>query len=201
MNYTDSYVALIFFMNKFFDHSKISWVILFGLTSPILVIIFSIGDVCHDLCVKLHSIIVYCFKPKILHLKIFILSKIYIYYMLNATAYDNTESFYCILLYFIVQCILLLEQPDDKARVKGAHSYEFIVQSPIMLLIQHFRQWTVPHRSDQTVTTGLVIIVASSYTYLHVGRSMTIKNMGVGSLNIIHSNCHMTFVNQPMMKV
>ncbi len=48
--------------------------------------------------------------------------------MLNATVYDNTDSFYCIHLYFIVQCILLLEQPDDKARVKGAHSYEFIVR-------------------------------------------------------------------------
>ncbi len=114
--------------------------------------------------------------------------------------YDNTESFYCIHLYFIVQCILF-EQPDDKARVKGAHFYEFIVRSPIMIPIQHFRQWTVPHHSARTVTAGLVINVASSYTYLLVGRSMTIKNMGMGSSNIIHSNCHMTFVNQPMTKV
>ncbi len=129
------------------------------------------------------------------------LSNIYIYYILNATVYDNTESFYCILLYFIVQCILLLEQPDDKAQVKGAHSYEFIVRSPIMIPIQHFRQWTVPHHSARTVTAGLVINVASSYTYLLVDRSMTIKNMGMGSLNIIHSNRHMTFVNQSMTKV
>ena len=121
--------------------------------------------------------------------------------MLNATVYDYTESFYCIHLYFIVQCILLLEQPDDKAQVKGAHSYEFIVRSTIMIPFQHCRQWTVPHHSAQTVTAGLVIEVASSYTYLLVGRSMTIKNMGMGSLNIIHSNCHMTFVNQPMTKV
>ncbi len=121
--------------------------------------------------------------------------------MLNATIYGNTESFYCILLYFIVQCILLLEQPDDKARVKGAHSYEFIVQSLIMTPIQHFRQWTIPHHSARTVTAVLVIDIASSYTYLLVGRSMTIKNMGKGSLNIIHSNRHMTFVNQPMTKV
>ncbi len=35
--------------------------------------------------------------------------------MLNATVYNNTESFYSIHSYFIVQCILLLEQPDDKA--------------------------------------------------------------------------------------
>ncbi len=121
--------------------------------------------------------------------------------MLHATVYDNTESFYCIHLYFIVQCILLLEQPDDKAQVKGAHSYDFIVRSPIMIPIQHFRQWIIPHHSAQTAIAGLVIDVASSYTYLLVGRSMTIKNMGMGSLNLIHSNCHMTFVNQPMRKV
>ncbi len=41
--------------------------------------------------------------------------------------YDNTELFYCIHLYFKVQCILLLEQPDDKAQVKGAHSYHSAV--------------------------------------------------------------------------
>jgi hypothetical protein len=188
-------------MNNFFDCSKISRVILFGLTSPILVIIFSIGNVCHVICVKLQSIIVYCFKPKKLSLKISILSKIYMYHMLNATVYDSTKSFYCTHLYFIVQCILLLEQPDDTARVKGAHSYEFIVRSPVMIPIQHFRQWTVPHHSAQTVTAGLVIDVASSYTYLLVGSSMTIKNLGMGSLNIIHSNRHMTFVNQTMTKV
>jgi hypothetical protein len=44
--------------------------------------------------------------------------------MLNATIYDYTESFYCIHLYIIVQCILLLEEPNDKAQVKGAHSYK-----------------------------------------------------------------------------
>jgi hypothetical protein len=121
--------------------------------------------------------------------------------MLNATVYDYTESFYCIHLYIIVQCILLLEEPNDKVRVKGAHSYEFIVRSPIIIPIQHFRQWTIPHHSAQTVTAGLVIDVASSYIFLLVGRRMTIKNMGTGSLNIIHSNCHMTSVNQPMMNV
>jgi hypothetical protein len=121
--------------------------------------------------------------------------------MLNATVYDNTELFYCIHLYFIVQCILLLEQPDDKAQVKGAHSYEFIVRSTIMIPFQHCRQWTVPHHSARTVTAGLAIGVAYYYTYLLVGRSMTIKNMGMGSLNLIHSNHHMTFVNQPMTKV
>ncbi len=67
--------------------------------------------------------------------------------MLNATVYDYTESFYCIHLYIIVQCILLLEEPSDKAQVKGAHSYEFIVRSPIIIPIQHFRQWTVSHHS------------------------------------------------------
>jgi hypothetical protein len=123
------------------------------------------------------------------------------YYMLNATVYDYTESFYCVHLYIIVQCILLLEQPDDKAQVKGAHSYEFIVRSPIMIPIQHFRQWTIPHHSAQTVTAGLVIHIASSYIFLLVGRSMTIKNMGTGSLNITHSNLHMTSVNLPMMNV
>ncbi len=121
--------------------------------------------------------------------------------MLNATVYDYTESFYCIHLYIIVQCILLLEEPNDKAQVKGAHSYEFIVGSPIIIPIQHFRQWTVPHHSAQTVTAGLVINVASSYIFLLVGRSMTIKNMGTGSLNIIHSNHHMTSVNLPMTNV
>ncbi len=121
--------------------------------------------------------------------------------MLNATVFDNTELFYCIHLYFIVQCILLLLQPDDKLRVKGAHSYEFIVRSTIMIPFKHYRQWTVPHHSARTVTAGLVIGIAYYYTYLLVGRSMTIKNMGMGSLNIIHSNRHMTFVNQPMMKV
>ncbi len=121
--------------------------------------------------------------------------------MLNATVYDYTESFYCIHLYIIAQCILLLEEPNDKARVKGAHSYEFIVQSPIIIPIQHFRQLTVPHHSARSVTAGLVIDVASSYIFLLVGRSMTIKNMGMGSLNIIHSNCHMTSENQPMMNV
>ncbi len=70
-------------------------------------------------------------------------------------------------------------EPDDKARVKGAYSYEFIVRSTIIIPFQHFRQWTVPHHSAQTVTAGLVIGVASSYTYLLVGRSMTIKNMGM----------------------
>jgi len=131
---------------------------------------------------------------------IYFIQNIYILYV-KCKVYDNTESFYCIHLYFIVECILLLEQPDDKARVKGAHSYEFIVQSPIMIPIQHFRQWAVPHHSARTVTAGLVIDIASSYTYLIVGRSMTIKNMGAGSLNIIHSNCHMTSVNQPMTNV
>ncbi len=121
--------------------------------------------------------------------------------MLDATVYDNTELFYCIHLYFLVQCILLLEQPDDKARVKGAHSYEFIVWSTIMIPFQHCRQWTVPHHSARTVTAGLVFGVAYYYTYLLLGRCMTIKNTGMGSLNIIHSNCHMTFVNQPMTKV
>jgi hypothetical protein len=121
--------------------------------------------------------------------------------MLNATVYDNTKFFCCIHLYFIVQCILLLEQPDDKARMKGAHSYEFIVRSTTMIPVQHCRQWTVPHHSAQTVKAGLVIGIAYYYTYLLVGRSMTIKNMGMGSLNIIHSNCHTTFVNQPMRKV
>ena len=121
--------------------------------------------------------------------------------MSNATVYDYTESFYCIHLYIIVHCILLLEEPNDKAQVKGAHSYEFIVWSPIIIPIQHFRQWTVPRHSARTVTAGLVINVASSYIFLLVGRSMTIKNMGMGSLNMIHSNRHMSFVNQPMMKV
>jgi hypothetical protein len=121
--------------------------------------------------------------------------------MLNATVYDYTESFCCIHLYIIVQCILLLEEPNDKAQVKGAHSYEFIVQSPIIIPIQHFRQWTIPHHSARTVTAGLVIDIASSYIFLLVGRSMTIKNMGTGSLDIIHSNCHMTSVNQPMTNV
>ena len=125
----------------------------------------------------------------------------YTYYMLNATVYDYTESFYCIYLYIIVQCILLLEQPDDKAQVKGAHFYEFIVRSPIMIPIQHFRQWTVPHHSARTVTADLVIGVAYYYTYLLVGRSMTIKNMGTGSLSIIHSNHHITSANQPMTNV
>ncbi len=120
--------------------------------------------------------------------------------MLNATVYDYTESFY-FHLYIIVQCIFLLEEPNDKTRVKGAHSYEFIVRSPIIIPIQHFRQWTVPHHSARTVTPGLVIDVASSYIFLLVGRSMTIKNMGTGSLNIIHSNCHMTSLNQPMTNV
>ncbi len=96
---------------------------------------------------------------------------------------------------------MLLEELNDKAEVKGAHSYEFIVRSPIIIPIQHFRQWTVPHHSAQTVTADLVIDVASSYIFLLVGRSMTIKNMSTGSLNIIHSNRHMTFVNQPMMNV
>ncbi len=65
------------------------------------------------------------------------------------------------LLYsFIVQCILLLEQPDDKAQVKGAHSYEFIVRSTIMISFQYFRQWTAPHHSARTVTAGLVIGIA-----------------------------------------
>ena len=82
--------------------------------------------------------------------------------MLNATVYDNTESFYCIHLYVIVQCTLLLEEPNDKAQVKGAHSYEFIVRSPIIIPIQQFRQWTVLHHSARTVTAGLVINVASS---------------------------------------
>ncbi len=90
---------------------------------------------------------------------------------------------------------------NDKARVKGAHFYEFIVRSQIIIPIQHFRQWTVPHHSAQTVTAGLVIDLASSYIFLLVGRSMTIKNMGMGSLNIIHSNHHMTSVNQPMTNV
>ncbi len=121
--------------------------------------------------------------------------------MLNATVFDYTESFYCIHLYIIVQCILLLEEPNDKARVKGAHYYEFIVRSPIIIPIQHFRQWTVPHHSAQTVTAGLVINVASSYIFLLVGRSMTIKNMGTGSLNIIYSNLHMTSGNLPMTNV
>ncbi len=116
--------------------------------------------------------------------------------MLNATVYDNTELFYCIHLYFVVQCILLLEQPDDKARVKGAHSYEFIVRSTIMIPFQHCRQWTIPHHSAQTVPTGLVICIAYYYTYLLVGRSMTIKNMGIESLNIIHSNRHMKKSNR-----
>jgi hypothetical protein len=44
----------------------------------------------------------------------------YINYMLNATVYDYAESFYSIHLYIIVQCILLLEEPNDKAWVKGA---------------------------------------------------------------------------------
>ncbi len=104
--------------------------------------------------------------------------------MLNATVYDYMESFYCIHLYIILHCILSLEEPNDKARVKGAHFYEFIVQSPIIIPIQHFRQWTVAHHSAQTVTAGLVIDVASSYIFLLVGRSMTKKNMGAGSLNI-----------------
>ncbi len=125
----------------------------------------------------------------------------YTYYMLNATVYDYTESFYCIYLYIIVQCILLLEEPNDKARLKGAHSYEFIVRSPIIIPIQHFRQWTVPHHRAQTVTAGLVIDVASRYIFLLVGRNMTIRNMGTGSLNVFHSNCYMTSVNQPMMNV
>ncbi len=121
--------------------------------------------------------------------------------MLNATVYDYTESFYCIHSYIIVQCILLLEEPNEKAQVKGAHSYEFIVRSPIIIPIQHFRQWTVPHHSAKTVTAGLVIDVASRYVFLLVGRSMTIKNMSTGSLNIIHSNRHMTSVNQSMTNV
>ncbi len=125
----------------------------------------------------------------------------YTYYMLNTTVYDYTESCYCIHLYIIVQSILLFEEPNDKARVKGAHSYDFIVRSPIVISIQHLKQWTVPHHSAQTVTAGLVIDEASSYIFLLVGRSMTIKNMGTGSLNIIHSNCHMTSVNQPMTNV
>jgi hypothetical protein len=40
------------------------------------------------------------------------------------------------------------------------------VRSPIIILIQHFRQWTVPHHSAQTVTAGLVINVASSYIFI-----------------------------------
>jgi hypothetical protein len=68
-------------------------------------------------------------------------------------------------------------------------------------LKNQIRQWTIPHHSTQIVTAGLVINVASSYIFLLVGRSMTMKNMGTGSFNIIHSNCHMTSVNQPMMNV
>ena len=130
-----------------------------------------------------------------------VFGQFFLYYMLNATVYDYTESFYCIHLYTIVQCILLLEEPNDKAQVKGAHSYEFIVWSPIIIPIQHLRQLTVPCHSDRTVTAGLVINIASSYIFLLVSRSMTIKNMSMGSLNIIHSNCHMTSVNQPMTNV
>ena len=98
--YTNSYVAL-FFMNQNVDRSKISWVIKFGLTSPILEVflvlaisvMFYVSDFNPSLFIvsnKKYNISKYLSYPK------------YTYDMFNATVYEYRESFYCIHLYIIV---------------------------------------------------------------------------------------------------